>query len=252
MRFLHLALSFLVLIAAPAAAQDRPFCADRPGLGTPACTLLPGTLQVETGLLDGTRDDTDGVETFQLIVADTLVRVGVTDRLEAQVVFTPYGTVRTEIGPFADRRSGVGDVSLFVRRNLMSPDGSGTSLAIMPGVTLPTGGDAIGQGTTSFSLLIPFGATPQIDAAADADGSGRHLAFGSVVGVSRGIGPVGVTAELSVVRDDDPAGRTTQSLAALSAASQPVDDWQLDLGTAFGLNRDTADSRVYFGLVRRF
>ena len=233
-------LPLLTLIAAPAAAQERPFCADRPGLGTPACTLSPGTVQIETGLADGTRDDTDGVEVFQLQVADTFVRVGLTDRLEAQVAFTPYGTVRTEVGPFADRRSGVGDLRLFLRRNLLSPDGSGTSLAIMPGVTLPTGGDAIGQGTTSLSLLIPFGtplpggfsfaATPEIDAAADADGDGRHLAFGSVVGVSHGIGPVGVTAELSVFRDDDPLGRTTQSLAALSAAWQPADDWQLDLG----------------------
>lgn len=255
---------FATLLAAPvpATAQDRPFCADRPGLGTPACTLSPGTIQLEAGLADGTRDEAGGVKTFQVQIADTLVRVGLTNQMEAQVAFTPFGTVKTEIGPFAERRSGVGDLRLFLRRNLLSPDGSGTSLAIMPGVTLPTGGDAIGQGTTSFSLLIPFGtplpggfsfgATPEIGAAADSDGSGRHLAFGSVVGVSHGIGPVGVTAELSVFRDDDPAGRTTQSLAALSAAWQPADDWQLDLGTAFGLNRDTADSRVYFGVVRRF
>lgn len=84
------------------------------------------------------------------------------------------------------------------------------------------------------------------------DGSGQHPAFGSVVDVSRGVRPVGVTAELSVFRDDDPAGRTTQSLAALSTAWQPGDDWQLDLGTAFGLNRDTADTRLYFGVVKRF
>lgn len=257
-----LLLPILAVIAAPAVAQERPFCADRPGLNTPACTLSPGTVQVETGLADGTRNESGGVETFQLLVADTLVRVGVTDRLEAQVAFTPFGTVRTEFRPFAERRSGVGDLRVFVRRNLLSPDGSGTSLAIMPGVTLPTGGDAIGQGTTSFSLLVPFGtplpggfafgATPEVDAAADADGSGRHLAFGSVVGVSHGVGPVGVTAELAVFRDDDPLGRTTQSLAALSAAWQPADNWQLDLGSAFGLNRDTADSRVYFGVVKRF
>lgn len=92
-------LTAFALLAVPVAAQDRPFCANRPGLGTPVCTLSPGTGQLETGLAHGTRDE---------------------------------------------------------------------------------------------------------------------------------------------------------SLAALSTAWQPGDDWQLDLGTAFGLNRDTADTRLYFGVVKRF
>ena len=255
-------LPLLALIAAPAVAQERPFCADRPGLNTPPCTLSPGTVQPEIGLGDLTRDRSNGVRTDTLVVADSVVRIGLADHLEAQVGWTAFGRVTTRFAGVRDRVSSTGDVLLSLRRNLMNPDGSGTAVALMGTVVLPTGGDAIGQGTTSFRALVPFStglpggfglaATPEVDAAADADGSGRHLAYGSVVGVSHGVGPVGVTAELSVFRDDDPLGRTTQSLAALSAAWQPADDWQLDLGTAFGLNRDTPDSRVYFGVVRRF
>ena len=252
----------LALLAAPVGAQGRPFCVDRPGLNTPPCTLSPGMVQPEIGLGDLTRDRVDGVRTDTLVLADSLVRVGLTDRLEAQAGWTAFGRVATRFAGRRERASSTGDVSLSLRRNLINPDGSGTSVAVMATAVLPTGGDAIGQGTTSFALRVPvstdlpggfsLAATPEVDAAADADGGGRHLALGSVVGLSHDIGPFGVTAELSVFRDDDPLGRTTQSLAALSAAWQPADDWQLDLGTAFGLDRDTADSRVYVGVARRF
>ncbi len=252
----------LALFAAPLSAQERPFCADRPGLNTPPCTLSPGTVQAEVGLGDLTRDRVDGTRADTLTLAFPVVRAGLTDTLEAQVGWAAFGRVTTRGAGGRARTSSTGDVLLSLRQNLRNPDGSGTSVAVMGTVVLPTGGDAIGAGTTGFRLLAPlstglpagFGlaATPEIDAAPDADGDGRHLSLGSVVGLSHAVGPVGVTGELSVFRDDDPAGRTTQSLAALSAAWAPARDWQLDLGTAFGLNHDTADSRVYFGVTRRF
>ena len=252
----------LALLAAPAAAQERPFCADRPGLNTPPCTLSPGTVQAEVGLGDLTRDRSGGTRTDVLTLAFPVIRAGLTPTLEAQLSWAAFGRVTVRGPGGRDRVSSTGDVLLSLRQNLMNPDGSGTSVAVMGTVVLPTGGDAIGAGTAGFRLLAPvstglpggFGlaATPEVDAAPDADGRGRHLAFGSVLGLSHPVGPVGVTAELSVFRDDDPLGRTTQSLAALSAAWQPADDWQLDLGSAFGLNRDTADARVYFGVTRRF
>ena len=260
---MHRLLALLpLLLAVPAAAQDRPFCADRPGLNTPPCTLEPGVVQPEIGLGDLTRDRTGDIRTDTLTLAFPVVRAGLTNSLEAQVGWAAFGRVTTRGADGRSRQSSTGDVLLSLRRNLLNPDGSGTSVALMGTVVLPTGGNAIGQGTTSFRLLAPistglpggFGlaATPEVDAAPDADGDGRHVAFGSVVGLSHPVGPFGVTAELSVFRDRDPFGHTTQSLAALSAAWQPADDWQLDLGSAFGLNRDTADSRVYFGVVRRF
>lgn len=41
----------LVLLAAPALAQDGDLCVDRPGLGTPACTIARGQAIGEVGLL---------------------------------------------------------------------------------------------------------------------------------------------------------------------------------------------------------
>ncbi len=75
------AAALLALAAAtPAAAQDREFCPERPGLETQACIVDRGRVTIESSLIDWTRDrQSDGV-TDTILVGDTLVRVGVTDR----------------------------------------------------------------------------------------------------------------------------------------------------------------------------
>lgn len=255
----------ILLLTAPAVAQERPFCADRPGLNTSPCTMSLGRAQAEVGAANLTRDKVDGERTDTLLIGRPVVRIGLTDSLEAQVGWTAYSRVTTRFAGARDRTSSTGEVLLSARQNLRNPDGSALSYAVMGTVVLPTGG---GDKRTSFRLLAPlalplvgefgFAATPEVDLVPDspstANGSarGRHAVFGSVAGVSRSIGPIGVAAELSVFRDTDPGATSTQTLAALSAAWQPADDWQLDLGTAVGLNRSTPDSQVYFGVSRRF
>ena len=45
------------------ADQLRDLCPDRPGLGTPACTVDKGRVLLEVGLADWTRDDSGGTRT---------------------------------------------------------------------------------------------------------------------------------------------------------------------------------------------
>lgn len=134
---------------------------------------------------------------------------------------------------------------------------------MQPFATLPLGGDAIGAGDWGAGLLVPVSAalgggvqfelTPRIDAAVDEDRSGRHLAFGSVVGVEVEMtDTVSATIEGSALRDDDPAGRRTETLAAAALAWQPGEDVQFDAGGAVGLNPDSPDFQLYLGVSRRF
>jgi hypothetical protein len=252
--------------ATPASAQElRDFCADRPGLGTPACTLDPGHVMVETAFGDWTlqRDRTRRTDT--LILADTLVRIGLDTRTEAQIGWAAYGHQRSRdrMTGAVDRDAGVGDVSLALRRNLSSPDGSGTALAAMMIATLPVGGKAIGAGDWGASFLMPFNTdltgqvsleiTPEIDTAVDQDRSGRHLAYGGVVGLDLPLThALSATPELAIFRDNDPSGRTTKSQAALALAWQRGHDLQFDAGCANGLNRTTDDLELYVGIARRF
>lgn len=261
-----LLLSLAAIAAAPAQAQDlRDFCADRPGLGTPACTLDPGHVMVELGLADWTLDHKGPQRTDTTTFADTLVRIGLDPHTEAQVGWTAFGLERQRdsLAGTVDHGRGIGDVTLALRRNISSPDGSGFSLAVMGAATVPTGGQTIGAGDWGASLLVPLSfdlpgdlnvqLTPEIDAAVDEDRQGRHIAYGSVVGVQLPVGKtLSATGELSIFRDDDPVAHTTKSAAGLSVAWQRNANLQFDAGANFGLNRTTDDLELYVGIARRF
>ena len=155
-----------------------------------------------------------------------------------------------------------GDLTFALQRNLISPDGSGFSLAVTPFAALPTGGRAIGAGEWSAGLLIPLsyelsegvqvGLTGEVEAAADTDRDGRHLAYGGVAGLSVSLSDaLEATFEIAATRDEDPAEAGTEWLAAVSAGWMANDDLQLDAGANFGL-RGAADVQLYLGVSRRF
>jgi hypothetical protein len=259
-----LAASILAFASAARAEELRDFCPDRPGLGTPACTIDRGHVDIEIGLADWTLDKTSDTRTDMIEAGQALVRIGLTDSLEAQIGWTAFGHVRTRdrATGAVDQESGVGDLTVALRQNLADPDGSGFSLALMPFATLPTGGSAIGAGDWSAGLLVPLsydlgggvqlGLTGEIEAAADEDRDGRHLAYGGVAGVSAELSDaVGATFEIAATRDEDPVGDSTEWLAGLSAGWMARDDLQLDAGVNVGLH-DAADVQLYVGVSKRF
>jgi hypothetical protein len=182
-----------------------------------------------------------------------------------QIGWSPLGHVRTRDAATGtvQNQTRAGDVTLAVQRNLMNPDGSGTSIALRPFVTLPVGRQPVGLGDWGAGMVVPMafdltrtvhlGLTPEVDAAVDQDGHGRHLAFGTVVGVALDVtDAISVTVEAQALRDQDPAGHVTETRASLSAAWQPGREWQLDAGVVRGLNHATTDIEGYVGVSRRF
>jgi hypothetical protein len=260
-----LALTGLGLAATAARGEElRDFCPDRPGLGTPACTMDRGHFDIELGLADWTLDRTPDGRTDTIEAGQLLLRVGLTETLEAQLGWTAFGHVRTRDRPTGsvDHISGVGDLTLALRQNLASPDGSGLSVAVMPFATLPTGGQAIGAGDWSAGLLVPLsydlakgvqlGLTGRAEAAVDQDRDGRHLAYGAVAGLSLELSDaVEATFEIEATRDEDPSGHSTEWLAGLSAGWMANDDLQFDAGANIGLH-GAADVQLYVGASRRF
>jgi len=258
------ALAAALFAALPAAAQERRLCADRPGLDTPPCTVDRGHLQVETALGDWTRERNAQERTDAVLVADTQLRYGVTDAIEARLGWTPYGWVQTRDrqAQETDRRSGVGDVTIGVKASPSDPSDA-LGVAVLPFATLPAGKRPVGAGDWGAGLLVPLAyeavgdvvleLTPEVDAAVDEDGAGRHLAFGGAGGASVAL-PAHVTlsAEVAALRDRDPTDHVTTALAGLSAAWQPRADWQLDVGTNLGLDHHSPDVEVYAGVAKWF
>jgi hypothetical protein len=253
----------LGVAACPAAARD--YCPDRPGLNTPPCTIEPGRLSMEVSGVDWTRDDSGDSISDTLLFGDLALRYGIADHAELRLAWTPYGHVHTRdrITGAVDNQSGTGDVTLGLKRNLLDPTGENVSVALLPFVSLPTGGQAIGAGDWGAGLQLPvslpltgvvsFALTPEIDAAVDGDRSGRHLAFGTAAGFA--IQPrnsVNFALEVAVMRDEDPAGTTTRALAGASVGVMLGSNFQVDAGTVIGLNHAAPDTELYIGLSRRF
>lgn len=260
---------FTALLAGSAAHAGnlRDLCPDRPGKGAPACTLDPGHVEYETSLADWTRDRSGGERQNTLLVADSLLRIGLNSSTEAQIAWTPWGHVRTrDRGGGIDKASGVGDVTLSIRHNLRNPDGSGTSIALQPFVSLPTGGNAIGDGDWGAGLTMPvsfslphdwqLAVVPTAEAAVNEDGKGRHFAYELATAVTAPLGDSGVSASLELwgQRDDDPSGRTSQYSFDLAAIWQPkqLANVQLDMGSYIGLNHNTPDVEILGGVAVRF
>jgi hypothetical protein len=237
----------LALIAGATSAAERPFCADRPGKATPPCILDAGRWQLESALADY-QDRTWAVAGFEL-------RRGLTRRTEASLAWTPI-----LVGPHAH---GTGDLQLNVRTALSDPDGDGPMVSLEGSVTAPTATHGQGAGGWEGGLLLPvavplgafsLAAAPEVDMARDAEGRGTHLAYAAAVGLGRSFGPLPAGVELGGKLDDDPAGRTSQASADLTAAFVPAasPNLQLDAGLNAGLNRRTPDLEVYVGVARRF
>ncbi|RVT94334.1 transporter [Sphingomonas crocodyli] len=247
------------------AADLRDYCTDRPGIGNPPCIVDKGHVSVEVGLADWTLDRTTDERDSQYLFGGALVRLGLTETTEVQLGWDGFG-----IDHDRDRTNGArssahraGDMTVAMRQSLSNPDGSGFSLAVQPYATLPVGRQPIGAGDWSAGLLVPlnyqlsehlkFEAMPEVDAAVDEDGHGRHLAFGSVVGLTDEISEaVTASIEMQALRDRDPTGHATMMLAGLSLGWQPNDNLQLDIGSNAGLNHNSPDVELYLGVSRRF
>jgi hypothetical protein len=253
---------FALALATPAHAQEEEaLCPDRPGIASGPCTVEPGRVHLELQIDWSFQDDgEERVDT--LLAGDALVRLGLDERTELQLGWTPYGHVRTRNASGVERSDGAGDVSVGLRRRMYEQGSYAAGLQAT--VTLPVGGSAIGAGDWGAELLVPMSLdagrvelliTPSIAAAVDEDGSGRHLAYGIAVGA--GFSPflserLTAVLDLALYRDEDPAGHSTEALLGLALAWQLNPNLQLDAGAIIGLNADSPDLEIYVGGAKRF
>ena len=254
----------LVIVSTAASAQDSPYCTERPGINTPPCVMSPGRVSVETSIVDWTRDDSGGARSDTVLIGDTAVRIGLTDRIEAQIGWTPFGHARTRDFDGVSMANRVGDVTLGAKALLTDVDGGGPfAIAMLPYVSLPVGRTPVGSGDWGTGVLLPISysltdkiglaLTPEVDAAVDGDGHGRHLSYSAAGGISYALtGALTATGEFQAVRDNDPADHATQNKAALSFAYLASPDTQFDIFGAKGLNRSTPDTELYAGIAHRF
>ena len=250
-----------ILAPTVARADDRDFCADRPGRGTPACTLQRGQAMIEVGAIGWDHDADAQSVTDTINLADTLVRVGVTDNTEVQfgLVAASHARSRDRTTGAVQTVTGVGDGDLAVRRGLAGDNGPA---AVEVFATLPIGRQPVGVGDWSAGVLVSFevslpadfqlALTPEADAAVNASGNGRHLAFGGVTGLSHPLGTkASFSAEFAGFEDRDPAGAAFDGRVAGSLAYQLNKTLQIDIEADVGVTHAAPKRSFLIGFAWR-
>jgi hypothetical protein len=259
MRILFLALG-ATLLGGSAQAQDlRDFCAERPGKATPPCIADKSHLMLEIGLADAVFARGSGRHEDTYTLGATELRLGVSRRVEIDAQWLPV-IVDHQRG--ASSRTGVGDAAVGMKAAVTDPDSDGLAVSISGFITAPTATRGQGAGGWTGGLRLPiagplgpaidFALAPEVDIERDAAGGGIHLAWSGAAGMSRAFGRTTLGVEVWGQVDDDPADRTHQASADLTAAFVVDSNAQLDAGVNFGLNRSTPDVEIYAGVARRF
>lgn len=255
-----IATALLGASSAAMADDPSPICPDRPGKGTGSCTVPKGVVQVETGLVDWTHDQSSGITTDSTVIGSTLIKYGLSDRMDVELGVTPLMTMHSTGG---GTDAGFGDMLLRVKYAL-TKDGSPVSVTLDPFIKIPTANHLFGNGKVEGGLTVPMSAplgkspftlnlTPEVDWVANASGSGYHAAMIQVLGLGvAATKRLGFGAELWGQWDYDPSGTGKQASADGSVTYLINNDVQWDAGANFGLNDQTPDVEVYTGLSVRF
>ena len=238
--------------AADDRAALRDLTTDRPDVTESPYTVDAGHIQIETTLLGYTRSrrDAAGHVTDSYEFATSNLRVGLTDRLEFDVVWQPYGIADQRAGGSTAR--GIGSVDLRAKFNLWGNDGlakpGDTALALLPYVTLPTDGDnGIGESEVAFGLIVPL---------AIELGDGFGLGLNAAVGFTRAADDP--TYDAAVLTSASLAyewtarlGTYAEAVWEFSRAGAEGDVVTLDTGFTYGLGKDLQlDAGINIGVTR--
>jgi hypothetical protein len=257
-----LAVLVLLALSPSAVAAQEDLCVNRPGLDTPPCTLAAGRAIAEVGALGWDHTGQNGGIADDLTLADTLLRIGLGSSTELQIGLGGWNhqRMRGANGMIAAAR-GLGDTSIGVRHGFGSE--ADARLAVQVTVTLPTGGRSISAGDWGAGLVVPMAFplpsgftlsfSPEVNAAVNGAGHGRHLAWGAAAGIGHALGPaLSFTGEIAAYRDEDPAGASTDARFAASLAWRVGPQWQIDLELDKGLTAGAPTHALKLGFARAF
>lgn len=249
----------------------RDMTTDRPDTTESPFTIDAGRVQVESTVFGYARSarDADGARADSYEIGTTNVRIGITSFAEIDVVWQPYGIVRTR-SPVPGRsttNSGVGSIDLRAKVNLWGNDTFGdpgtSAFGLLPFITLPTDDDnGVGAPEFEAGLIVPF--TVQIG---DKAGLGLNAGFISADAEETSAYRTEYLASASLSYEWSDRLGTYYEVAAQFETDDPHGDavvlgtgltyaidgnTQLDAGINVGVSRAADRINPFVGISRRF
>jgi Putative MetA-pathway of phenol degradation len=244
-----------VWMAMASGVLGRELATDRPDTTESAMTVPKGRFQIEAEVLAHSWKDGHSAS---WTVVESLLKYGLTDRLDVHLNVPSYAGVRGEDGAW---REGFGDLALRMKYNLWGNDEGRSALAVLPYVSAPTAADGVGAESWELGVAFPFsleltdrfgiGMQQQFDWVAAEDG-GKDLEWLQAVVVSVSVTEkTGVFAEGVVVLPFEGEGATEVSVN-LGGTYRFTPECQLDAGIRVGLAGEVDDAQLFLGWSQRF
>ncbi len=231
----------LALLVAPALALADTPAFDRPGIAFSTTTLPAGSVAWEQGLPDF-EHVSDGGDRATLYSANTMIRVGLSERAELQLASALYNHLDARIGGTSASESGFGDTRLAVKWALPGLPHD-ISWAALAAISFPSGERPFRAeepqydlGTT-LSIDLDDSASAAFYINANYDDGDLNWTLSPTLGFA-----VNDTVELFVeagafINDGDP----NSYVAGGGVTWMLTPTVQLDASANFGLNDDSPD-----------
>lgn len=148
--------NFTLINPTPRGAM-RDLSADRPDTTESPITVDAGHFQVEMSVFDIGIDRDNRVTTTVFTLADTNLKVGLTNNTDLQLVFALHTWVESHVrGGGTARADGFADITLRFKVNIWGNDGGEDAFGVMPFIKLPTG-EVFSNDHTEGGLIFAYG-----------------------------------------------------------------------------------------------
>lgn len=121
-----------------------------------ATTVAPGRCLLEVDVLSWSRDREAGQKYTTFGAASTFLTAGLTANWDVQVGAEVFINQKFEESGSRESQSGRGDVYLRTKWRFLESEETGTSMALLPYIKLPTNTGGVGNDSVEGGLIVPF------------------------------------------------------------------------------------------------
>jgi hypothetical protein len=172
-------------------------------------TVQPGHFLLEMDALSLTVEREAGSKYSALGAASTFLTTGLTPTWDIQVGAELFLTQKYDDGSFTERHSGIGDIYLRTKWRFYENAATGTGVALLPYVKIPSNSGGVGNDAVEGGIIVPWTTTLPGDVKAyamaeldftrnDADDGYDSYWYASVALQRQLTGAVGLYGEVAV------------------------------------------------------
>jgi hypothetical protein len=189
---------------------------------------------------------------------------GITDAVDL-ILGLPSVSLTTEDAGETTALRGIGDAAIEVKSRFYDKDS--LSLALKPGISLPTGDEnkGLGNGKISYSTVLIAGkkaepwafhfnvgyALNHYKLQADRDANRKHLWHVSAASQLEIVKDLSLVANIGMERNSDRTSNTSPAFALAGFIFSITENLEVDMGIKVGLNKPETDVTYLAGIVWR-